>query len=255
MSPKEPGKLTEIQTKTRNVFAKHHSEEYNFSQAIQDVNIEEPPVVCADVSNSQDFVGSASGAFSSDQRAPVYVSPRSEDLVSGKKDVILPSELAQGLGWRFTTAFLNIIELKNRFMMEKLEPFKTAWEKNYDGRRIFLTKKGYLGTGPASTMVKDKIMLIEGSYVPYIFRNAREEDNDSIYSLRGEGEESSRNPSKAKAQNFAQKVNGLDTGTKNRGPELAETYWRLVGEAYVHGIMHGEAFSRESQSVETIHVI
>jgi hypothetical protein len=98
-------------------------------------------------------------------------------------------------------------------------------------------------------------MLIEGSYVPYIFRNARAADNDSIDSLRGEGEDSSRYPSKAKAQNFAQKVNGVDTGTKNGEPELAETYWRLVGEAYVHGIMHGEAISRESQSVETIHVI
>jgi hypothetical protein len=74
-----------------------------------------------------------------------------------------------------------------------------------------------------------------------------------LYEARGK--ESLRNPSKANAQSFKRKGSGLGTGTRNRGLESDETYCILVGEAYVHGIMHGEALLGENQSVETIHVI
>jgi hypothetical protein len=108
---KESGKLTEIQIKTRQVFANHHSQEYNFSQAIQDVNIEEPPVVCIDVPNPQGFVGSASGAFSNYQTAPVYVSPRWEEVAVGNGYDGTSLELGRRLGLRFTAGLPNAMQL------------------------------------------------------------------------------------------------------------------------------------------------
>lgn len=59
-------------------------------------------------------------------------------------------------------------------------------------RRFFVTKKGYIGIGPACMQEGDKVCLLSGAIVPFV--------------LRSDGAEH-----------------------------------KLVGEAYVHGIMHGEA--------------
>ncbi|KAF9636440.1 Heterokaryon incompatibility [Lasiodiplodia theobromae] len=60
-------------------------------------------------------------------------------------------------------------------------------------RRFFVTKKGYIGIGPACMQEGDKVCVLSGAIVPFI--------------LRSDGAEH-----------------------------------KLVGEAYVHGIMHGEAY-------------
>lgn len=50
--------------------------------------------------------------------------------------------------------------------------FKDTFEKMYVDRRIFATKKGYMGTAPWTTMDGDVIMLVAGAYVPYVFRQS-----------------------------------------------------------------------------------
>jgi hypothetical protein len=144
---------------------------------------------------------------------------------------------------------------------QKIEPFRTAFDNAYGGRRIFLTKKGYLGLGPASIRADDTIMLVEGSYVPSIFRKAvrtRNDSMDSIESLeRWYSQVRSAMESQTDLPEPQSRRHSFDSdiwGRKAR-PRAGETCWRLVGEAYVHGIMHGEALLDKSLSTETIRVI
>lgn len=127
-------------------------------------------------------------------------------------------------------------------MLGKLEPFQSAWEKNYTGRRIFLTEKGYLGIGPATTKVNDMVMIVKGSYGPYMFRETFETRSNSIDSVQSQGqEELPRHQSEAKEQKFGQGSTEVgDNGIGEQCSESGQGYWKLVGEAYAHGLMHGE---------------
>jgi hypothetical protein len=44
-------------------------------------------------------------------------------------------------------------------------------------------------------------------------------------------------------------------GAGKERSEIGETHWILVGEAYVHGIMHGEGLLNQTRPLETIHII
>ncbi|KAH0553127.1 hypothetical protein GP486_006687 [Trichoglossum hirsutum] len=57
----------------------------------------------------------------------------------------------------------------------KLDSFYIVWRYIYDHRRLFLTKKGYLGIGPRTLEVEDSIMVIPGAAVPFAIR--KEGDN------------------------------------------------------------------------------
>lgn len=80
---------------------------------------------------------------------------------------------------------------------ESINPpiYQNVFETRYLHRRLFLTKKQYMGTGPWTIRKGDVVMLVAGAEQPYIFR-----------------------PS----------YKGKDT-------------WELIGEAYCHGFMSGEA--------------
>jgi hypothetical protein len=75
----------------------------------------------------------------------------------------------------------------------------------YQHRRLFLTKKGYLGIASRSVRPGHVVAVLPGAQVPFILRK--------------------------------------------ENPESDESAWRLVGEAYVHGIMAGEAASGELQKI------
>jgi hypothetical protein len=101
------------------------------------------------------------------------------------------------------------------------------------GRRFFKTKKGYIGTGPADMKVGDSVAVLLGSRVPFI--------------LRGEY--------RLTEQCFGQEIRVLftegseyyeaGTGAKVQKAEAIICYslhrrcYRVVGDAYVHGIMDG----------------
>lgn len=50
-----------------------------------------------------------------------------------------------------------------------------------DGRRLFVTERGFLAFGPSTTRPGDSVMLLKGAWAPYIFRPqpARESESDS----------------------------------------------------------------------------
>ncbi|KAF2671842.1 hypothetical protein BT63DRAFT_452349 [Microthyrium microscopicum] len=62
--------------------------------------------------------------------------------------------------------------------------FGDRFVKFYDGRRIFVTKNGYLGAGIEDVKAGDVICLVRGSDVPYILRPS--ETSEDSYTLVGE---------------------------------------------------------------------
>ena len=73
-------------------------------------------------------------------------------------------------------------------------------------RRLFVTRKGYVGLGAKSLQIGDKVFVFPGGLVPFVLR----------------------------------------------GP--VEGYYRLVGEAYVHGIMRGEALKDPSCELSRVDI-
>ncbi|GAB1317419.1 hypothetical protein MFIFM68171_07629 [Madurella fahalii] len=90
-----------------------------------------------------------------------------------------------------------------RLLAEKGEFMRLLSETLLE-RRLFVTKKGYLGAGPLSARVGDAVYVLAGGHVPFVLRK---------------------------------RAGGEEEGT-----------WRLIGDCYVHGVMHGEALEREDFS-------
>jgi hypothetical protein len=70
------------------------------------------------------------------------------------------------------------ISLASQFAKDYQE-YAASVGETFLGRRIFLTKKGYLGLGPAHIQENDTVMLVNGGYVPYIFRREARRRRDS----------------------------------------------------------------------------
>lgn len=51
-------------------------------------------------------------------------------------------------------------------------PCGRAFGRNYGGRRLFTTKKGYLGLGPYSAEVGDRVCILPGSDMPFVLRKS-----------------------------------------------------------------------------------
>ena len=49
------------------------------------------------------------------------------------------------------------------------------FDKFYVHRHFFITKNGYMGTGPWTVAKGDAVMLVAGAAVPYIFRKKADE--------------------------------------------------------------------------------
>jgi Heterokaryon incompatibility protein (HET) len=130
------------------------------------------------------------------------------------------------------------------------EDFGTIMKDRNEERRIYLTKKGYLGLGPMSVRAGDAIMLIQGSDVPFIFRKAVRTSIDSLESVESrQRKHVESNPQARKSSTSP------EPWSRRKRPQAGTVSWRLVGETYVYGIMHGEAVDDKTEPLETICVI
>ena len=84
-----------------------------------------------------------------------------------------------------------------------IAPFTYAHSAVYGHRRLFVSKRGYLGLGPDSMEIGDVIWLLSGFSMPVILRHAKE--------------------------NLASAA------------EVRDEHFNFIGAAYVHGIRDGEA--------------
>lgn len=108
--------------------------------------------------------------------------------------------------------------------------FRSAFLRVYRKRALFRTKMGFLGLGPMYARPGDVVALVAGSRVPVIMRKARKK-----------GKRKGHHHSDEKA----------------RRRSVDEGRYKLVGEAYVHGIMYGEALScrEDGDGFETIELL
>ena len=82
------------------------------------------------------------------------------------------------------------------------------------GRKFFVTKDGYIGIGPADATEGDEVHVLAGGKVPFIMRRVSKEWPDRIQ------------------DNATDLQEDLDVNLQ---------LYNMIGETYVHGIMHGEA--------------
>ena len=93
-----------------------------------------------------------------------------------------------------------------------IAPFVHSHSSCYGRRRLFATRKGYLGLGPASIEVGDAVWIFPGAKVPFVLRPVASPQFENTAS----------EPSR----------------------------FKLVGEAYVHGIMHGEGSTDDECNIK-----
>lgn len=117
------------------------------------------------------------------------------------------------------------IDGENRSLVQPRDAaFFNSFLKRYGKRKLFFTEKGYLGLGPASATVGDVVCVLPGAAGPFVFRT-----HDEV-GLASDGAE----------------VNNGCGGIRRL---------RLVGESYVHGIMHGEALEQDGVVMEEIEIV
>ena len=124
---------------------------------------------------------------------------------------------------QYTTGADRLEAAADAQAMDELSPaesgFRAQFSRYNGGRRLFVTgDKQYLGLGAMSMEVGDEVWVMKGSKVPFLLRKIGEEEDDE---------------------------QGTDTSVDNKkGKEKARTrrtYYKYIGDLYVHGIMHGEA--------------
>lgn len=92
--------------------------------------------------------------------------------------------------------------------------FRAQFGRFNGGRRLFVTEQGrYLGLGPMSMQEGDEIWLLHGSRVPFLLRRVSEEEEKDV----------------------------IEVNAHEGSARRTRTYFKLIGDLYVHGIMHGEA--------------
>lgn len=114
-------------------------------------------------------------------------------------------------------------------ILDDLPPGQSGFRQQFarfnGGRRLFTTDSyGYLGLGGMSMRPGDEVWIVKGSKVPFLLRKVGEEDVEDAVSEKG-GEI------------------GSSSGEKGKQKESTHrrSYYKYIGDLYVHGIMNGEA--------------
>ncbi|KAI1748277.1 heterokaryon incompatibility protein-domain-containing protein [Xylaria castorea] len=63
-----------------------------------------------------------------------------------------------------------------RYMQTKRHELDMQWEYTGMNRRFFRTTRGYVGVGPRTIEGGDRVLLLHGAHVPYIFRHLPKDD-------------------------------------------------------------------------------
>jgi hypothetical protein len=112
------------------------------------------------------------------------------------------------------------------------------------GRRLFVTEKGYLGAGPKSSKVGDKVVVLKGGSVPFVVREGDAQEGEGKGEGAGEGGSEEKrmeeSVSGVKTKGWSAKFGKARKKEKEEGEVEVKSY-RFVGECYVHGVMRGEA--------------
>ncbi|KAI1495885.1 heterokaryon incompatibility protein-domain-containing protein [Biscogniauxia marginata] len=113
-------------------------------------------------------------------------------------------------------------------------------------RDIFVTTEGHLASGPTWLRPDDVLMIVKGGYVPYIFTPIDEYLERQVRKKQktianGKTNVKTRRKLEAEVQDIEKQIGKSDG-------------WVLVGEAYVAGVMNGEADPGEGM-YDTIDIV
>lgn len=108
--------------------------------------------------------------------APIAISlERVRVLCTSEDNILLGSEGRQKSTVAGVTSYLENVNT----------PLKVDWNNVAKGRSLFRTKRGHLGLGPRTTQVGDRVGILKGAQVPYLFRHLPQ-DPENILDLVGE---------------------------------------------------------------------
>ncbi|KAK8137109.1 heterokaryon incompatibility protein-domain-containing protein [Apiospora sp. TS-2023a] len=169
------------------------------------------------------------------------------------------------------SGYTSIAEVKSaqKLLRDLYQPwpreseFTEAHGQAMTWRKVFITSNGFLGIGPRLMTEGDVVMLVKGGYVPYVFRHADAEVKRRFTEtqrrlLRARKAKDSwmanrlTNDGKAadKVRDLEQKLVELKAWIESG---QTSDQWVLIGEAYVEGIMNGEAVTGSMfQDIEII---
>ena len=142
-----------------------------------------------------------------------------------------------------TTEFLWDLESMGYFLPEALQKYPAYVELvaiTMRGRALFLTKKGYIGIAAADVGVGDTLCLLSGSQVPFILRPQNGKavigETGPVVSIPGCFDY--HDGAADCDENYRAAISQL------RDSSLSYNMFRLIGDAYVCGLMRGEGVSR-----------
>ncbi|KAH7031467.1 heterokaryon incompatibility protein-domain-containing protein [Microdochium trichocladiopsis] len=136
-------------------------------------------------------------------------------------------------------------EAYRRVVSDECHAFEQACFEMLTWRRICLTKRGYIMLGPRWVDEGDSVLLLPNSTVPFVF--ARERDDLAREEARIKERLSHEDTSDDYYQTWRAVRPQLDmrlAEVQERLQQIAEhhdDHWVLLGEAYVQGVMQGEA--------------
>jgi hypothetical protein len=117
------------------------------------------------------------------------------------------------------------------------------------GRVLITTSKGYVGRGPEQVVNGDLVVLMPGGKVPYVLRpihgatSAPEEESTPIVTAEQQEFLSSR--ASSPHSSMRQFPNETEDVLELPAIAVAVQHYTFLGDAYVHGIMDGEAWDEE----------
>jgi hypothetical protein len=117
-----------------------------------------------------------------DNETPTHLSLR-KTISHVAKRVWGADTIEQSGFWKESVTELLSAVRREQFY-EPISVFGQHFETVYDGRRIFVSEKGYLGTGTEGMRTGDLVYLVAGADVPYILRPVA--DKEHTFTLVGE---------------------------------------------------------------------
>ena len=167
-------------------------------------------------------------------------------------------------------------EDQKKQLSPEAEIFNSAIFSRVFDRTLFFTKDGLIGIGPEWLKLEDKVMLVQGARVPYLFRHiSNAELKESIQKAEAELVEAEAKLDKSEKKDkgdanmkktggrpsaltwkYRKNVKDLRVMIEETRLRIGRDAWELVGEAYIEGIMHGEAIERAgSDAFERIFIV
>ncbi|KAG8159854.1 hypothetical protein KVR01_010491 [Diaporthe batatas] len=135
--------------------------------------------------------------------------------------------------------------------------FKLAVECASKGRHFFITTGGRLGTGPPTLKQGDSVYIMHGSNVPLILRKTltsrqcRGKVVEKLVPSTNEAEAMGRTADQEGANRAAYR----EVSRFSRCSEVHKECYRLIGDAYVHGVMDGNKILDCVRTIETVYLV